>query len=229
MDDPLDNPIWHALTGPQCAVAFGSGLARHYPRDMAPFSAIAEATDAAYRDLARDLPAGVEARLFRPADEAPPAGWRPLSSRPILQMVLARDPPPRPDLLLQAELRELAEPDLPAMLELAALAKPGPFDRRTPALGTFVGILHGGRLVAMAGERIRLDRHVEISAVATHPSLRGRGFAAALTLTLCRRAIARGGTPFLHVFPDNPAAKLYERLGFATRTRLWVLWRQPSP
>ena len=32
--------------------ALGRGLARHYPRDMAPFSAIAEPTAAAYRDLA---------------------------------------------------------------------------------------------------------------------------------------------------------------------------------
>ena len=43
---PLDNPAWHALTGTHAAVALGAGLARHYPRDMAPFSAIAEATPA---------------------------------------------------------------------------------------------------------------------------------------------------------------------------------------
>jgi hypothetical protein len=39
----LDNPIWHALEGPHCRHALGPGLARHYPRDIAPFSAIAEA------------------------------------------------------------------------------------------------------------------------------------------------------------------------------------------
>jgi hypothetical protein len=41
MGHPLDNPVWHALTGPHAGVALGHGAARHYPRDMAPFSALA--------------------------------------------------------------------------------------------------------------------------------------------------------------------------------------------
>ena len=40
-DNPLDNPAWHALTGPHAAFALGRGMARHYPRDVAPFSAVA--------------------------------------------------------------------------------------------------------------------------------------------------------------------------------------------
>ena len=43
----LDNPIWHTLTGPHGRHALGRGLARHYPRDIAPFSAIAEPSAAA--------------------------------------------------------------------------------------------------------------------------------------------------------------------------------------
>jgi hypothetical protein len=31
----------------------------------------------------------------------------------------------------------------------------------------------------------------------------------------------------LHVFPENPAMRLYARLGFQERARLWVIWRQP--
>ncbi|HEY2610381.1 MAG TPA: GNAT family N-acetyltransferase, partial [Reyranella sp.] len=57
----LDNPVWHALSGPHRGHAIGNGRARHYPRDMAPFSAIAEPTEAAYADLAADLPANTEA------------------------------------------------------------------------------------------------------------------------------------------------------------------------
>jgi hypothetical protein len=34
---------------------------------------------------------------------------------------------------------------------------------------------------------------------------------------------------FLHVFPDNPAASLYARLGFSERARPWVIWRRPFP
>lgn len=60
MPHALDNPVWYALTGPQADLAVGHGLARHYPRDITPFSAIAEATAAAYADLAVDLPPGRE-------------------------------------------------------------------------------------------------------------------------------------------------------------------------
>ena len=35
----LDNPVWHALIGPHQVHAIGCGAARHYPRDVAPFSA----------------------------------------------------------------------------------------------------------------------------------------------------------------------------------------------
>src|SRR5215468_9795002 len=88
----LDNPIWHALEGPHCRHAVGRGLARRYPRDIAPFSAIAEASSAAYSDLADDLPAGNEARLLRPQVEPLPTGWEEISRWPLLQMVAQRPP-----------------------------------------------------------------------------------------------------------------------------------------
>jgi hypothetical protein len=44
---------------------------------------------------------------------------------------------------------------------------------------------------------------------------------------LARAASARGEVPFLHVYPNNPAAALYTRLGFVIRATLWVLWRRP--
>ena len=53
---PLDNPVWHALIGAHVDFAVGRGEARHYRRDIAPFSAIAEPTPAAYADLARPGP-----------------------------------------------------------------------------------------------------------------------------------------------------------------------------
>jgi predicted GNAT family acetyltransferase len=79
----------------------------------------------------------------------------------------------------------------------------------------------------MAGERFRLPGYVELSAICVHPEARRRGLGGVLTRTLMRRALARGEAPFLHVFPDNPAAALYARLGFRERATLWVLWRRP--
>jgi hypothetical protein len=75
-----------------------------------------------------------------------------------------------------------------------------------------------GRLVAMAGERLRLDSFTEVSGVCTHPDHRGRGYAAALMRKVAGRILDRGETPFLHAYASNrEAIALYEALGFAVR------------
>jgi predicted GNAT family acetyltransferase len=196
---------------------------------MAPFSAISESTPVAYADLAADLPRRLEARLFRPSEEPAPPGWIVVSARPILQMIADSDS----QLSLHAAEGRLVSLDLTDasdMLALAETAKPGPFSNRTPELGRYVGVRDAaGRLVAMAGERLRLSGHVELSGICVHPDARGQGLGAALTLHLARAALAHGEAPFLHVFPENPAAALYARLGFRHRTKLWVLWHRPIP
>ena len=223
MEHVLDNPVWHALVGPHCAHAVGHGWARHYLRDMAPFSAILEPSDSAYADLAVDLPPGMEARLFRMHEEPPPRGWRQLDCFPMLQMVASKPPqrvPGTGTLLTEADSR--------AMADLVAIAKPGPFGPRTPLLGRYLGVWDGDRLLAMAGERMRLPDYVELSAICVHPDARGRGYAAALTSQLMRMALDRSEGPFLHVRPDNiGAVALYRRLGFETRRELVVTWRRP--
>ena len=133
----LDNPVWHALTGPHRGLAIGNGRARHYPRDMAPFSAIAEPTEAAYADLAADLPANTEARLFRPGEEPLPRGWEELDCFPMLQMV-ASDVPDGGDTVGSL----LSPADTAAMMDLVAATRPGPFGPRTPLLGRYLGVWH---------------------------------------------------------------------------------------
>jgi predicted GNAT family acetyltransferase len=220
----LDNPVWHALIGPHADHAIGRGLARRYPRDMAPFSAIAEPTESAYADLAADLPAELEARLFRPDLEATPAGWQTVSARPIIQMVT--DAVVSPDAALADDLTALGANDTTDMMHLAEIAKPGPFSTRTCLLGRFVGYRERGRLLAMGGERFCLPGFVELSAISVHPDARGRGLGSAIMAFLVRQALTQGTIPFLHVFPDNPAVTLYRRLGFRERTGLWVVWRR---
>ena len=219
----LDNPVWHALTGPHRAHALGRGAARHYPRDIAPFSAIAEPSEQVYADLAADLPANTEARLFRPSVEPLPDGWEELDRFPLLQMVASG---PSNGAEIAASLLTVA--DIAAMMDLVAATEPGPFGPRTPLLGRYLGIWQGDRLVAMAGERLRVPGHVELSAICVRPEARGKGYAAALTGRLMRLAFEGGEVPFLHVRPDNVGAvALYKRLGFATRRELVVMWRRP--
>jgi predicted GNAT family acetyltransferase len=107
------------------------------------------------------------------------------------------------------------------MTALVTATEPGPWRSRTHELGTFLGVHIDGRLVAMAGQRMRLDRAVEISAVCTHPDYRGRGLARALTSLAAHRIAAIGCTPFLHVRADNVAAvRAYEAAGFTRRVTL---------
>ena len=220
----LDDPVWHALTAPHRVHALGTGRARLYPREMAPFSAIVDTGEEAYADLAAGLESGEEARLFRPGVEPVPKGWVELASFPMLQMVALHLPGGD---ACEAEI--LTSADTSAMLDLVAEAKPGPFGRLTPLMGRYVGIREEGCLVAMAGERMRVAGHVELSAICVHPRARGRGHARSLIRHLMRLAFTDGEVPFLHVRPDNTAAvALYEQLGFATRRELVVTWRRPE-
>lgn len=119
------------------------------------------------------------------------------------------------------DLVELGSEDVPEMLDLAALTRPGPFWRRTHELGRYVGVHHDGRLVAMAGERLRPPGWTEISSVCTAPNFRGRGLAAQVVSTLANGIVDRGERPFLHVAADNAGAlALYQRLGFEVRRQV---------
>jgi predicted GNAT family acetyltransferase len=113
--------------------------------------------------------------------------------------------------------------NVPAMIELTTLTKPGPFSARTHELGTFLGVRVDGQLVAMAGERMKPARYTEITAVCVHPSHRGRGYGQILLAAVSRQIVSRGEIPFLHVFTNNHSAiALYRRQGMEIRRRLHV-------
>jgi predicted GNAT family acetyltransferase len=117
-----------------------------------------------------------------------------------------------------AEIDELGIQDSSEMIELTSLTKPGPFGTRTHELGNYLGIRREGKLVAMAGERLKVPGYTEVSAVCTHPDHTGNGYARVLMMEIVRRIRDRGETPFLHVRGDNARAiDLYKLLGFHER------------
>jgi predicted GNAT family acetyltransferase len=116
---------------------------------------------------------------------------------------------------------DLTEADAPQMLALATQTRPGPFFSRTHQLGDFVGVKIDGRLMAMAGERMKSEGFTEVSGVCTDPDCRGRGYAGALMRVVANRILARGETPFLHSYAHNTGAiALYETLGFVLRREM---------
>jgi ribosomal protein S18 acetylase RimI-like enzyme len=224
--DPLANPVWHALTGRQPAVAQRVGLAARYEPDVAPFAALPDApTREAWADLAALVGGPGVALLFRPEVSAP-TGWTEVFSGTGVQMIARADDGGTPE----AGLRRLTVTDVPAMLDLVERTRPGPFAVRTIELGTYLGAFEGDTLVAMAGERMRLPEHTEISAVCTDSAARGRGLASSLVRALSRGIRDRDERPLLHVAADNVCAiRLYEALGFETvRTLSFVGLRAPG-
>jgi ribosomal protein S18 acetylase RimI-like enzyme len=224
----LDNPIWHALSTQQSALAEGNTLARRFPGDVAPFGGLVDQSPAAYDALERIRP-GAIAALFLDAAPILPAPWQMVHSAEICQMTYESA---RPELHHAQEnpiFRELTKADVPEMLALTKLTEPGPFLPRTIELGIYLGIYDVGSLVAMAGERLHLTGFTEISAVCTHPQHQGRGYGKALMSALIARIKLQGKTPFLHVRTENVTAiRLYEKLGFRQRARLHLAVIKPD-
>lgn len=215
MSAALDRPVWQALTSRQKAFAEGSGRARRYLDDVAPFAAAADDSAEALADLAALLPPDSKLLLLQVGDCPLPPGVVAEQSFGGVQMVAADLRPVTPSYAVT----ELTDASAPEMQALALLTRPGPFFPRTHKLGRFIGIRDKGRLVAMAGERMKLDGYTEISAVCTHPEARGRGYASLLISLVAQRIADRGDTPFLHAHAGNDnAIRLYENLGFKLRT-----------
>ncbi|MFD9906966.1 GNAT family N-acetyltransferase [Streptomyces sp. NPDC059063] len=222
-DHPLDNPGYASLTGPHARFAERRGRVVRYPADVSPWLGLPADPDARdWADLAAlagadgDIPLpGVGARL--------PDGWELTFDTAGVQLVddgVAAVP--------DAEAVRLGPDDVPEMLDLVARAQPGPFLERTIELGTYLGLRHGGALVAMAGERLHPPGFTEISAVCTDPAYRGRGLATRLVLAVAYGIRERGEIPFLHTAARNTGAiRLYESLGF--RLRRTLVFRAAAP
>jgi GNAT superfamily N-acetyltransferase len=214
----LANPIWNALITEHTKFAVGDNLARTYQSEIGPLSGMATESYEAYeclRPLARR--SGTLGLFLSQPYEARP-GWKLLRGEPLNQMIFAGNEFPKPNAIpTPVDLRPLTAADIPAMVELAKLTEPGPFRKRTSELGAFFGIFESGRLLAMAGQRIRLPGFIEVSAVCTHPNARGRGFARMLMSVVMDDIFKRRATPFLHVLPSNAAIRIYESLGFIQR------------
>jgi ribosomal protein S18 acetylase RimI-like enzyme len=216
-DHPLDQPVWNALGTRQARFNISSSSVRRFPADVALFAAVPDSSDASYAALAAEIPAGVIAAL--------------LTREPILQLPgdfdIVRSLAVEKMVATTVSFKSSVDParlgtdDVPSMSELVARTNPGPFGPRTIELGAYIGIKSGQRLLAMAGERMKIDGFTEISAVCTDPDVRGRGYARQLIQHLCAEIVDRDEIPFLHVVRENTAAiSLYETLGFRRRTTM---------
>jgi predicted GNAT family acetyltransferase len=217
----LDTAVWSCLTTRHVHLALGRGRARRYPADISPIATVADATPDSVAALEALCAVGDDVAMAEVAMPVLGANWETLHSARITQMVW-RAPAPLPE--DAGDVAVLGAADVPDMLELVELTHPGPFRTRTIELGRFIGIREGGRLLAMAGERMWIGDHREVSGVCTHPDAQGRGFARALMARVVNRMLRAGQVPFLHAESGNARAiALYRQLGFVARSEVALL------
>lgn len=211
--DMLDNVVWNALQTTHQLFAEGTSQVQRYPVDTLQFVGCAQPASA---DLNEILPWTTSGERLIMIGELPvlPDNWALVRQLDCIQMVC--DETVHID--IKEEILPLGEADIPDMLELINQVQPGFFFKHTPSLGQYYGIRKEGQLVAVAGERTKITGLVEVSAVCTHPSFTGRGYAQQLVTQIVNSNVAAGISLYLHFLTTNDRArKVYERLGFRDR------------
>lgn len=210
----LEDPFTAALRGRQAHFGRTRGAIAAFDPEVSVFYGHPRAmTDRDWADTAALAGPGHTVGL-RDCRTRTPSGWEHIETVDLVQysgeaVVPHADP----------EAVVLGPSDVADMTALVDLTRPGPFLPRTIEMGTYLGVRDdGGRLIAMAGQRLHLPGWVEISAVCTHPDARGRGLARRLVAAVAQVTVDGGDTPFLHTTADNPARRLYEAMGFVLRS-----------
>lgn len=220
MPHPLDNPIWNALNTGSVRFSHGNENCRFIDPRMGFFAGLPSYEVEDIQRLYTSCTSGQRVILFTPGHLQLNDHWLVLNDHELLQMVCENDSKPE---ISSIPIVKLGEKDIPAMLELTALTKPGPFLSRTIDFGGYFGVFEGEKLISMAGKRLSPDPFVEISAVCTHPDFLGKGLSAKVIQRVKKEIREDGKTPFLHVYPENTAAiKVYSKLGFKERAMLRV-------
>jgi len=217
----LDNPAWWALTGVQQAFATGASQVKRYQRGILPFAGYQYGTAESIILLDNWLEPG---EVFFLIGELPPlpAHWTLLNELPCAQMInQAAVTPPEGNI----NIVHLTADHKMDMYHLIQKVQPGYYEPGTHQLGDYYGIWQEEKLVAIAGERMRLEQLTEISAICTDPDYTGRKYAQHLIAQLCNTNFDKGIIPFLHVLETNERAiGLYEYMGF-TKRRTISFWK----
>ncbi len=214
MPHPLDRPVWNALASGWAKFALGGPRAIQLAPEYGPFAATIDRSVESLAALAQCKLSEHDLWVVETDDFPAPPGMTVATRAPVAQMVAGDVAAASPDCGVVA----LGEDDAPEMLALARLTKPGPFTAATHRLAPFIGVKRDGRLVAMAGERMKTPGLSELSGVCTHPDYRGNGYGDALSRIITRRILDRGEIAFLHAYEGNAVAiELYRAMGYVQR------------
>lgn len=213
--EKLDNPVWHSLSETHKDISINYPHAKFYDPAYCPFGGFIESNDISTQI---DQYSKLTGNFFI-------VGKKPLLPVRIflrkelicLQMVLDK----KVETAIEEELVKLDDTCSVALSDLVNEVQPGYFKEKTNLMGDYFGVIKDGKLVAVTGERMKMDNFTEVSAVVTHPSYTGKGFAKQLVAHTANNIFGENKIPFLHVAESNYGAiKLYEKLGFKARRKI---------
>ncbi len=216
MAEKLDNPVWYSLSEAHSQFALDFDGLLFYQPDFCPFGGFERLDNLhsgidSYRSLTNN---------FYIVGEKPTFGNSVYLNKELIcnQMFLEN----QKSVEIKEEIVPLHSPSqLKELFNLVNLVQPGYFRPKTANLGSYFGIYSNGKLVAVTGERMKMNDFTEVSAVVTHPEFTGKGFAKQLVTHTCNKVFAENKTPYLHVAETNTSAiQLYENLGFETRRKI---------
>ncbi|WP_367768284.1 GNAT family N-acetyltransferase [Flavobacterium sp. WC2421] len=213
----LDNPVWYSLAESHKKLALTYNKTRFYNPDYCSFGAFNEIPNnsedlVAYAKL-------VPSFFIFGAKPNLPQSLQLKDELLCLQMIVRE----KINLTYTNEIVKLDESHRAALLALVKIVYPEYFKSKTAELGNYCGIFKDNQLVAITGERMQMDDFIEVSAVITHPEHTGKGYAKQLVAYTTNAIFEQNKIPFLHVAEANVGAiKLYEKLGFITRTKISI-------
>jgi GNAT superfamily N-acetyltransferase len=223
--EKLDNPVWYSLSETHKDISINYHNVKFYDPAYCPFGGFIENNNVASQI---DEYSKLISNFFV-------VGGKPVFSKKIslkkelvcLQMILEK----RIEIKIVEKIIELNDTLGEALSNLVNEVQPGYFKKKTHLMGNYFGVIKEGKLVAVAGERMKMNDFTEVSAVVTHPSYKGKGFAKQLVAHTANKIFDENKTPYLHVAETNfDAIILYEKLGFKTRRKMsfWDLEARPD-
>lgn len=211
----LDNPVWNSLSETHREFAIDYNGTKFYNPQYCPFGGFVKLENTS--DAIKHYSALTENFFIVGEKPVLPDSLKINKELICLQMVISQ----KIDLPIDAEIVKLTAAHNEALCELVNLVQPGYFKNKTFLLGDYFGIFKEGQLVAITGERMKMNDFTEVSAIITHPDHTGKGYAKQLIAHVVNAIFDQHKIPFLHVAESNTGAiYLYEKLGFVTRRKI---------
>jgi predicted GNAT family acetyltransferase len=211
----LDNPVWYSLTENHQKFAIDYGKTKFYHPDYGPFGGFTALENTA---IATQKYSALIDNFFIVGEKPEIADTLKIAKELVcLQMVVNE----KIQLPIDIEIVKLTEDHNEILCDLVNLVQPGYFKNKTILLGDYYGIFKDNQLVAITGERMKMNSFTELSAIITHPDHTGKGYAKQLITYVVNAIFDQGKIPFLHVTEYNTGAiALYEKLGFTIRRKI---------